>query len=244
MENKTQDTVSPIQPTPQTSVSPATNWLKILLLVILGLVIVAVSVFVGIKIGKNQMTKQQLPIEKPAISPSSTPTIVNPTINPITNWKTYESKEFGFLIKYPVNLTLRVNNGQVELNHNIPYKNSGDCDMSGGTNEYPTLDDFNLSFSVLGVSDIPEYAETIKIGKLDGKVALEGAEGCGDTFYYFNTPDNKTLVIKRANIQALSGIRGNKFEEEEILKIPGVISREENERLFKLILSSLEFVSH
>lgn len=252
MENEIQPNIPPTQPLPQIPspilISSPTNWSKILLFTVLGLIIVVVSVVAGIKIGKNQTLRQQPITVQPTAS--STQIATNPTVQPTTNptneptidWKTYKSIELGFLIKYPTNLTLQVKNNEVVINHNIPFKNSGDCDMVGGSNEYSTLDDFNLTFSVIGEPNIPTYAETIKIGKLDGKTALEGAEGCGDTYYYFRTPQNKTLIVKRANIQALSGI-STAWDIKKILKTPGVISKNENERLFIQILSSLEFTS-
>ncbi|MDO8657876.1 MAG: discoidin domain-containing protein [Candidatus Levybacteria bacterium] len=56
MENEIQQNVPQGQTLPQTPplVPPFTNWLKILLFTVLGLIIVAGSVFVGIQIGKNQ----------------------------------------------------------------------------------------------------------------------------------------------------------------------------------------------
>lgn len=243
MENQTQEIISQVQPAPPTSDSPSAKWSKILLFILLGLVFIAGLVFAVIQIGKSKVTKQQLPIENPITSPSPVPTTMSPTINPTANWKIYESKTLSLLIKYPENLTLKVNDNNVVLNHNIPYENQGACDMSSSMDHFSTLDDFNVTFSVLEEPNLPTGERTITIGDLKGEVILQGAEGCGDTLYYFKTPDNKTLLVKRANIQALLGIRG-KFEVEEILKITGAISKEENERLFKLILSSLEFIKN
>jgi len=57
MENEVQTNIPPIQPLPHTSTSdltpPSTNWSKVLIFTVLGLIIIAGSIFIGIQIGKN-----------------------------------------------------------------------------------------------------------------------------------------------------------------------------------------------
>lgn len=110
MENQIQSNTPPIKPVSQASISPSTNWQKVLIFVLLGLVVIAGSVFAGIQIGKNQISNQQ-PI---SIQPTATPTqtIVNPTIPKKSNsaydvsldmntWFTFTSSNLGFSFKYP-----------------------------------------------------------------------------------------------------------------------------------------------
>ncbi|MDP3998337.1 MAG: hypothetical protein Q8P89_01835 [bacterium] len=69
MENEIQPNTPPVQPQLQSStpIIPSTNWSKILLFMVLGLVIVSGSLFVGIQIGKNQKPNQQPIAAQPTI---------------------------------------------------------------------------------------------------------------------------------------------------------------------------------
>lgn len=108
MDNQIQPNIPPLQPQTQILVPPSTNWLKILLLAILGLIVVAGSVFVGIQIGKNQTPNQQPIVVQPTIIPTQTvgnpttaPVIPSPATNPVTKWKIYTNETYGFSIDYP-----------------------------------------------------------------------------------------------------------------------------------------------
>ena len=109
MENEIQQNVPPVQPLPQTPpiISSSTNWSKILLFTMLGLVVVVVAVFIGIQIGKNQTPSQQPIVVQPTASPTQTainptiqPTAV-PTINPTADWQLYSNTQANFSINYP-----------------------------------------------------------------------------------------------------------------------------------------------
>ncbi len=107
MENEVQQNTPPVQPLPQTPASvltpPSTNWSKILLFVVLGLVIVAGSIFIGIQIGKSQAQSQQPIVAQPIASPTQTavnPT-AQPTSNPTADWETYSNALTNFSINYP-----------------------------------------------------------------------------------------------------------------------------------------------
>lgn len=95
MENEIQPSVPPVQPMPQapTSVPSHTNWLKILLFVLLGIIIIAGSIFVGIQIGKNQTIDQQPVVKQPTIP------LIQTKVNPTADWQTYT--KLGYEIKYP-----------------------------------------------------------------------------------------------------------------------------------------------
>jgi len=118
MENEIQPNSPPIQPIPQAPVSPTTNWKKIILFILLGMVVVAMSVFVGIQIGRNQITNQQPIVGQPTISPTQTevnPTDL-PTTNPITDWKTYADVIHNFSLKYPSDWIISNGNYLMERN--------------------------------------------------------------------------------------------------------------------------------
>ncbi|MDO8551408.1 MAG: hypothetical protein Q7S03_01860 [bacterium] len=110
MENKTQPSVPPVQPISQapTSIPSHTNWLKILLFILLGIIVIAGSIFTGIQIGKNQTTNQQPMTTQPtslptktAVNPTALPTTSNPIINLTEDWKTYTNAKYGYSVKYP-----------------------------------------------------------------------------------------------------------------------------------------------
>lgn len=158
------------------------------------------------------------------------------------DWKTYTNTQYGFEFKYPEDLEFKEDKTTVTIRHAIPYVNNGDCDMTGDKQTYNTLDDFKVSFEV-GDPITPPYSDgTYKAGILDGLFAYEGAEGCGDIVYYFPAPNKKMLVVRRAAVQALSGI-STIWDREAILKVPGVITPDESKILFNQILSTLKFTS-
>ena len=118
MDNQTQPNIPPFQSQTQVPVLPSTNWVKVLLFILLGLIIVAGSIYAGIQIGKNQIIKQQSINEQSTISLTQTvvnqeivPTIKlstepNPTTNLAADWKTYINKKVGITFDYPSNWTL------------------------------------------------------------------------------------------------------------------------------------------
>lgn len=194
--------------------------------------------------------------ECPSVSPSPS-TVADET----AGWQTYKNKSFEF--KYPSKIELTEDKDQVVLNHKIPYENHGSCDMKGDSNTYPMLDDFGMNVKVVNsplvktVQTIspyipkenflngnlkisPGFIDEYKNGVLNGFSIYEGAEGCGATQYYFPITESQTLVITNQQIQILSGVIVSSARD-EVLRVPGVISREENERIFEQILSTFKF---
>lgn len=90
MENEVQQVISSVKPLPQnqtlTPTPPLTNWSKILLFALLGLIVITGSVFAGIQIGKNQTSIQQPAVVQQTISPTQTvPSQTTPTTFPTAN---------------------------------------------------------------------------------------------------------------------------------------------------------------
>lgn len=159
------------------------------------------------------------------------------------NWKVFRN-QLGFSFNYPSMLELGQNSKQATLTHTIPYKNSGSCDMRGGSGTYDTLEDFHVSFELQNEIVKPSYVDgELEAGILKGVLAYEGAEGCGDYKYYFPVAGGRTLVVTRASVQPLSSVVTPEIRN-KLLTVPGVISQEESDNLFRQVLASLVFTDH
>ncbi len=176
--------------------------------------------------------------------------------------KTYSSNRFELEFKYPKEISVSENNKEITLNHSIPYENYG-CDMSGDGVSYERLNDFNVTIKVLNKSIYdsiklespyiqeenfingklvinPGYIDSYEVGSVNGYSIYIGAEGCGNTTYYLPISDLKTLVVRKDQVQELSGVLIAEVKE-KVLAIPGVISSEKADEILKQILSSIKF---
>ena len=148
------------------------------------------------------------------------------------------------------------------LHHDIPYANTGACDMMGDNKTYDRLTDFEMTVQIVNknltgtvkslspyipqenfVNDelvaSPGFIDPYTIGALSGFAIYEGVEGCGQTTYYFPVASDQTLVVTNASIQALSGARLPE-KVAEVLIVPGAISREKNQQIFESVMKSLK----
>jgi len=174
----------------------------------------------------------------------------------------YENSATGISFEYPKILTVSTTDGIVLLHHDIPYKNSGACDMMGDEKKYDRLTDFEMKIQIINSNltetvknlsaSIPQenfvngdlvaspgFIDPYTIGRFSGFAIYEGAEGCGQTTYYSAVTGHKTLVIANASIQALSGAISRE-KVNEVLAVPGVISRENNIEIFESIVRKLK----
>lgn len=176
-----------------------------------------------------------------------------------TDTLTWNGAGLGFT--YPKELTAYQQDDNVVLHHEIPYQNTGACDMAEEGNTYDKLTDFHLTMRIIDsplvqtVKSIspyipeenfdgdalkvnPGFIDSFEAGTYKGFVIYEGAEGCGVITYYFPLSSTRTLLMQRASIQALSGVRGE-AEVQKILAVPGVLSKEVSYEIFVDILNSL-----
>jgi hypothetical protein len=133
--------------------------------------------------------------------------------------------------------------------------------MMGEETVYPRLTDFRVTMQKMNkdlvdtmktispyipqenfvnnqVVESPGFIDKFSVGTLNGYAIYEGAEGCGQTTYYFPIKDDQTLIIGKASIQILSGVVSNE-KAAEVLAVPGVISKEASEQMFLSILQTL-----
>jgi hypothetical protein len=182
------------------------------------------------------------PISAATSTPRSSPTPPDYQVD-TGDWLWYRNDALGYEFKYPAKLQLVEQEEVVILNHSIEYENCGDCDMKGYCDYQERLVDFNVSFEVIHnhvEHDLYGYDYAYHAGMLEGYWIYQGAQGCGDFFYYFPLGDEKTLLVTRAAIQALSGVSLN-WDLDEILQVPGVIHKEEAQAIFYHILVSFRF---
>ncbi|HEX9600598.1 MAG TPA: hypothetical protein VF985_03835, partial [Mariniflexile sp.] len=214
--------------------NPVAGFTHLLLILILSFILITGIGYWMYKNGQIKVAPSQNQ-EQDTLTTTPTPQIPS-------DWKTYRNEEYGFEFKYPSKLTPSEYNGIVTLNHSIPYKNGGDCDLSGGTQVYDTLNDFNVTFELKQSIITPDYIDgNYSSGILEGPWQYYGIEGCGSNNYYFQIAGGKTLIVKKDLVQAFSGI-STVWDMDKILSTPGVINKKESDYLFDQILSTFEFL--
>ncbi|NDB59343.1 hypothetical protein EB001_12970 [bacterium] len=158
------------------------------------------------------------------------------------NTKEYKNIKDGYTFEYPTKLSLSTSIDGVNLTHSIPFENTdGGCDMVGNAKVSKTLVDFNVSISIVPGQIKPPYVDgTFSGGSLKGDWVYRGAEGCGQTVYYFPISGNRTLILTKHELQVLSPVVAPDVRN-KVLAVPGVISYEESNKIIEEILSTLKF---
>ena len=173
----------------------------------------------------------------------------------IVGWVTFRDSIRGFEFQYPESLlTLTTSKNYVKLEHTVLFEHPDPC-YFGDSDRVPLshVRDFSVSIRVTAenlvsaiahntyltteLPDIikPGYLEGIKIGELLGYRTIVGAEGCGYYAYYFTLSCDTTLMVIRSFVTELSPIIQT-FE--DYMQLPGIITPEEEERLFYKLLST------
>ena len=161
----------------------------------------------------------------------------------ITNLKTYTNTKLGYSFQYPEKLSLSESGEIVNISHSISFENrDGGCDMKGDSELSKTLGDFDLSIKIVSGVVNPSYVDgNYSAGILNGKWSYMGAEGCGQTTYYFPISGNRTLIVTKSEVQMLSGTAVPEVKA-KILAVPGVITQEEAKKIIDQILSTVKFI--
>lgn len=176
--------------------------------------------------------------------------------------KLYRNNNIGVVFKYPPILTVKSDNGIVNIHHEVPFEHHDFCDFKGeATTTIPTLTDFNVNIHISPKNLIetirtespyipeenfindkivpsPGFIDEVKFGDKKGYSIFEGAEGCGHTVYYLDISSDRTLVIHNDFITIFSGSIDTE-NMERALQVPNVINKEENEKILKQLLDSI-----
>ena len=185
-------------------------------------------------------------------SPAPTPTS--------TGQKTYDNELYKFT--YPNILALEEAGSRVTLKHSVPHEHGSPCDFKGDAPPLKEVVDFHAIFEVLdknldgavgtkfayikndiiengqmkiGSGNVQVYAE----GDLEGYLVAMGVEGCGLDTYFFPLNTNQTLVVERPYGPERTNLITNS---QEFLSLPGILTVEEELRIFRKILGSFKFV--
>jgi len=173
----------------------------------------------------------------------------------------YSNSELGISFSYPNILAASTTDGTVTVHHDIAYENTGDCDMKGIDQTFPRLTDFEMTLRVFDTGLVktmktqspyipeenfingevvpsPGFIDPYTAGTFKGYAIYEGAEGCGQTAYYFPLGSSRTLLVTKASIQQLSTAASPETRT-AILAVPGVISPEESDKIFSSIMKSI-----
>jgi len=158
-----------------------------------------------------------------------------------SNIKTYSSSKTKISFNYPETLTLKESGNKINLLHTIPFENTdGGCDMKGDGPISQTLNDFNFTFEIVSGESKPPYVDgNYQAGEMKGEFAYMGAEGCGETKFYFPISGNRTLIVTKEEIAIFSQVVSKEVRD-KVLAVPGAISREKAMEMFNQILSSIK----
>ncbi|MBK5215842.1 MAG: hypothetical protein JJE53_03505 [Candidatus Pacebacteria bacterium] len=173
--------------------------------------------------------------------------------------KTFKIGDLEF--SYPEILNFEKNGDTMLLGHSVIEKHQNNCDFSG---DHPTSNEIidvglrislidkniynsikelfrktNYSTVVLKNNIItlePGLIDKYSIGVLDGYRIFRGKKGCGGYNYYFPISSNQTLFIYRT-ISSQTVVQDT---DAYLLKLPGIISQDQEEQIFKDIISSIK----
>ncbi|MCX6702017.1 MAG: hypothetical protein NTX96_02365 [Candidatus Zambryskibacteria bacterium] len=189
--------------------------------------------------------------------------IKNDKISIDENIKTYTNSSLGISFDYPKTLTVSATGEMITLHHEVPFTHHDYCDFKGEIDTtINTLTDFNVSFRVQnkGLVDTmksfspyippenfvnntvvvsPGFIDSYSVGKLKGYKIFEGAEGCGQTTYYFPISNSKTLIVQEELITVFTGAIDIE-NMDKALAVPGVINKEKSTEIFESVLKTLK----
>lgn len=176
---------------------------------------------------------------------------------------TFNSSTLGITFNYPKILTVKEVAGKISVHHEIPFVHHDYCDFKGEIDTtLPIMPDFHLDMYVVSknvtetmkqespyipeenfvngnVVPSPGFIDESEFRNLKGFAIFEGAEGCGQTTYYFKLSDSKTLIIKQKMITVFTGAIAVE-QKDKAEAVPGVINREKEAFVLNGILESLE----
>jgi WD40 repeat protein len=190
-------------------------------------------------------SNQPRPTAKPAtITPTRTPLATTTLPAPLAvDW----FKKYGFQVTYPQPQIKAYPQGAgVALLHSVPHSHTDPCNLQTASTLRDLIDfDVRLEIVPANLEEAKRIThsgtggtDNVTLGPLTGGTFESyGVEGCGQDVYLFPVASNKTLWIVRRWIAEFSPIMA---DYEEHLALPGVISPEEADKLFKQMMATFK----
>lgn len=179
-------------------------------------------------------------------------------------WEIYKNEVLKIQLEYPKEIvSLLEEQNKIFLNHSVAFEHNDPCDFKGEGLKLKELVDFKVNFELFkgGLEEAvqnnesaefvsnyllnsklkvdPGFIDEITIGNLNGYVVTEGIEGCGQYAYYLPLNSNNTLIVWRSFIPEFQPII---VDYQKNLQIPGIVSPEKEESLFKQIFSTFKLI--
>ena len=174
----------------------------------------------------------------------------------------YKNEFLGISFKYPRILEVTEKNKTISVHHEVLFTHHDFCDFKGEVDT--TIDimpDFHLDMYLVSKNLVgtmkqeslyipeenfvngavvlsPGFIDTTEFGTLKGFAIFEGAEGCGQTTYYFVVNGSKTLVVKQKLITIFTGAIDVE-QKDKAEAVIGVINKEKESFILNNILESL-----
>jgi hypothetical protein len=180
-------------------------------------------------------------------------------------WEIYKNEVLKIQLEYPKEIVyLLEEQNKISLSHFVAFEHNDPCDFKGDSLKLKELVDFKVNFEVFkgGLEEAvknneskeffsnyflnkklklePGFIDEITIGNLNGYLVTEGIEGCGQYVYYFPLNSKNTLIVWRAFVPEFQPIIA---DWQDNLQIPGIISPEREESLFKQIFSTFKLIN-
>jgi hypothetical protein len=181
------------------------------------------------------------------------------------DWEIYKNETLKIQFEYPKKIvSLLEQQNKIFLNHSVVFEHNNPCDFKGDGLKLKELADFRVNLELFKgdleaavknqesedfVSNYLSekklkleqgFIDEIAIGGLKGYIVTQGIEGCGQYTYYFPLNSENTLIIWRSFVPELQPI----IEDyQKNLQIPGIISPDQEEILFRQIFSTFQLTN-
>lgn len=171
--------------------------------------------------------------------------------------KTYRNKKLGIEFEYPEKFKVREKDGEITVEHSVNFEHRDPCSENELRLTSKRIFDFYTRISILpltptelfirevmqfnesGAAEAPKSSMRVTYGELDGFRVSNGRMGCGLYSYFFQITDESVLRVDRYPAPEFREVPES--EKEMYRRVPNVILPEDEEFLFKYILSTLTF---